>query len=630
MQLSQPEYDIIVMEDVMVPTRDGIGLATDIYRPAKEGQLIPEAMPVILERTPYNKRAQDRVERTCRYFTRRGYIFAIQDCRGCFRSEGEMDFFWQEGPDGYDTVEWLAGQPWCNGKIGTTGTSYAGWTQNALAVQNPPHLSCMWVNEGASNGYTSTLRQGGALELRFLTWLYWHAAINSNATLKKNPAVAKALNSVDTRDLLMNMPVKKGQTPLRLAPSYERRAMDILTQGDYNDLWKDPSINFQLYWDQFADVPTVFSSAWYDSYTRANLENYVGLSQRKNGPYRLLMGPWTHGDLTIGYTFAGDIDLGAEAPIDYRQSCLRWFDQWLKGIDTFVNEDAPVRIFVMGGGDGRKNIDGRMNHGGSWRDEMEWPLQRAKATSYYLYADGYLRLELPGNHEASTTYLFDPDNPVPTIGGNNSSLATLRPIPDYITDPTLLPQVARVEQIVVSGGCDQRERSGVFGAKPPYNMPLSARRDVLVFQTQPLDDDTEITGPIEVRLWVGCDVPDTDFTAKLIDVYPLNQDYPNGFALNISDGIIRMRYRDSWEKPELMKPDEVYTATIVLYPTSNLFAKGHCIRLDISSSNFPRFDVNPNTGEPLGRNTRVQVATNTVYHNTIYPSHIVLPLIKSE
>ena len=627
MQLSQPEYDIIVMEDVMVPARDGVRLATDIYRPARNGQFVQEPLPVILERTPYNKRTLDRVEYNCRYFARRGYIFAFQDCRGCFRSEGDLDFLWQEGPDGYDTVEWLAEQPWCNGKIGTTGTSYAGWTQNALAVQDPPHLTCMWVNEGASNGYTSTLRHGGTLELRFLTWLYWHAAFNTNAKLKSVPAVASALDGVDTRELLRHMPIKRGQTPLALAPSYERRAFDLLTQGDYGELWKDPSINFELHWDKFADVPAVFSSSWYDSYTRANLESYMGLSERNKGPYRLLMGTWLHGDLTMVDTFAGEVDLGPEAPIDYNEARLRWFDRWLKSVDTGVDDDPPVRIFVMGGGDGRKNGDGRLNHGGHWRDEREWPLARAIATRLYLQPDGSLAPEPPGQKDTSTTYRFDPDDPVPTIGGNISSLSTLRPVPPYITDPSTLPQAVRVESIVVAGGWDQRVREDTFGTRLPSSAPLSARDDILVFQTPPLEHDTEVTGPMEVKLWVASDAPDTDFTAKLIDLYPPSDDYPNGFALNISDSIFRMRYRDSWERPEMMRPGEVYLATITLYPTSNLFARGHRIRLDISSSNFPRFDVNPNTGEPLGRNTRTQVALNTVHHSADCPSHIVLPVV---
>lgn len=627
MPLSQPEYDVIAMEDVMIPARDGVGLATDIYRPARDGDFVQGPLPVILERTPYNKRSQDRVERNGRYFARRGFIFAFQDCRGCFASQGEMDFFWQEGPDGYDTVEWLAAQPWCNGKIGTTGTSYAGWTQNSLAVLDPPHLTCMWVNEGASNGYTSTLRHGGALELRFLTWLFWHSAINTNTELKRDPGVTEALNGVDTWQILKNLPFKKGETPLAQTPSYERRALDILTHGDYDDLWADPNVNFELNWELFADVPTVFSSAWYDSYTRATLENYVGLSQRKKGPYRLVMGPWTHGDVSMGYTYSGGVDLGAEAAFDYNEERLRWFDRWLKDVDDGVDSDPAVRIFVMGGGDGRMNRAGRMNHGGRWREEREWPLTRAKATQYYIHPDGSLLTELPKEKDTSTTYRFDPDEPVPTIGGNISSLARVRPVPSYIIDPAVLPQAARVEQIVANGGWDQREREDVLGASPPYNMPLSARKDVLVFQTEPLERDTEVTGPMEVKLWVGSDAPDTDFTAKLLDVYPPSEDYPNGYALNISDSIFRMRYRASWERPVMMKEREVYAVTITLYPTCNLFARGNRIRLDISSSNFPRFDVNPNTGEPIGRNTRTQTALNTVHHSADYPSHVVLPIV---
>ena len=627
MQFSKPEYGVMVLEDVMVPMRDGVGLATDVYFPTDGGKPLEGPLPIILERTPYNKRAPDRVEKNCRYFAKRGYIFVMQDCRACYQSEGVFGFFWQEGPDGYDTMRWLVEQTWCNGKIGTTGTSYAGWTQNSLAVQDPPGLTCMWVNEGASNGYTSTLRQGGALELRFLTWLYWHAGTNSNALLKSDPAAARALDGSDTREILKRLPIKKGQTPLAHAPAYERLAIQLLTRGDYDDLWKDPSVNFELHWDQFADVPTVFSSAWYDSYTRANLENFVGLSQRKRGPYRLLMGPWTHGDGTMAFTHSGGIDLGREAPIDYNEERLRWFDHWLKGLDNGVEGDPTVRIFVMGGGDGRMNREGRLNHGGRWRDEQEWPLSHAGSVSYHLHGDGSLRIDAPEEQSSSTTYQFDPNDPVPSVGGNISSLATLRPVPDFIADSSLLPQGSRVEQIVTAGGWDQREREDVYGARPPFNAPLSARHDVLVFQTEHLECDVEVTGPIEVKLWVSSDAPDTDFTAKLIDVYPPNEDYPDGFALNISDSIFRMRYRDSWERPSPMGPGEIYPVTIVLYPTSNVFAKGHRIRLDVSSSNFPRFDANPNTGEPLGRNTHTRAALNTVHHDADHPSHVVISVV---
>ena len=623
---SQPEYDVIVMENMMVPMRDGVRLATDVYRPARNGDFVREPLPVVLERSPYDKSNKERIERNCRYFARRGYIFAFQDCRGCYRSQGEMGFFWQEGPDGYDTVEWLARQPWCNGKIGTTGTSYMAWTQSSLAAHNPPHLTCMWVNQGPSNAYTSSLRQGGALELRILAWLYIHAAVNTNADLKRDTAVASALNGSDIRSIIKNLPIKQGETPLALAPAYERHALNILTRGDYDDLWKDPSVNYELHRDRFADVPTTFLSAWYDSYTRATPENYVALSRKNVGPYRLLMGGWVHGEHNMEETSAGGVDMGPDSPFDFDGERLRWFDRWLKDVDTGVEHDPPVRFFVMGGGDGRRNSEGRLNHGGRWGSGPSWPPAGIRYTNYYLHPDGKLTTEPPSQDGGSSTYAYDPRDPVPTVGGNISALSSLRTIPDYVTNLAILPQDVRSEPIVVGGGWDQREREDVFGAKPPYNAPLGARDDVLVFQTPPLERDVEVVGPLEAKLWVASDAPDTDFTAKLIDVYPPSEDYPDGFALNLSDSIMRMRYRSSWEKPELMDPGQVYEVTITLYPTANLFAKGHRIRLDISSSNFPRFDTNPNTGEPIGRNTHTRGANNTVYHGALHASHIVLPL----
>lgn len=626
--MAQPskEYDIVVMEDVMIPARDGIGLATDLYFPAIGQGVVQEPLPIILERTPYNKRSPDRVEKSARFFARHGYVYAFQDCRGCYQSQGQMDFFWQEGPDGYDTVEWLAAQPWSNKKIGTTGTSYMGWTQNSLAALNPAHLTCMWVNEAAWNGYTSSLRQGGALELRWLCWLCWHAALNTNSELKSNPAVAAALNQLDIKQILWHLPLKKGLTPLAYAPSYEKRALDILTEGDFNELWEHPSVNFELHGEEFADVPIVFSGSWYDSYTRATLESFMHLSNSKQGPLRLLMGPWLHGDATMSITHSGGIELGPDAAIDYNAERLRWFDHWLKGIDNGVEADEPVRIFTMGGGDGKQNTSGRMNHGGHWRNEHQWPTPQSVRTKYYIHNDNSMRLEPPIETNSSTSFRFDPDHPTPTIGGNISSLSALWPTPSHVTDPSVLPQSARLEQIVIAGGWDQRERKDVFGATPPFDVPLSSRNDVLVFQTPPLKQDLEITGTIEVNLWIASDAPDTDFTAKLIDLYPQSEDYPQGFALNLTDGIFRLRYRNSWQHPELMTAGNVYPIKIELYATSNIFGKGHRIRLDISSSNFPRFDVNPNTGEPLGRHTRTQIAYNTIFHSADYPSHVVLPI----
>ena len=341
------------------------------------------------------------------------------------------------------------------------------------------------------------------------------------------------------------------------------------------------------------------------------------------------MRPWTQGTYTTELSYAGDIDMGAQASLSscggFDRLNLRWFDRWLKGNPDAMNEEQPVTIMVMGGGSGRKNTDGRLDHGGRWRSESEWPLARTQYTHFYLHDDGTLSTQQPGEASSSTTYLFDPKDPVPTIGGNFSSLNYLKPLPTGVK-PELVPRSMRSELVTPNGGFDQREGPQFHGCEPPY-LPISSRPDVVVFQTPPLERDTEITGPIEVVLWASSTAVDSDFTAKLIDVYPPNEDYPQGYALNLNDGIIRARYRNSRERAELMEPGQVYKFTITLYPTSNLFQKGHRIRLDISSSNFPRFDVNSNTGEPLGLHRRAVVAENTIYHDREHSSHVVLPII---
>jgi hypothetical protein len=284
---------------------------------------------------------------------------------------------------------------------------------------------------------------------------------------------------------------------------------------------------------------------------------------------------------------------------------LRWFDRWLRGIRNGVDEEPPVRIFVMGGGTGRRNKDGRLEHGGHWREATDWPLPDTRYTPFYLHRDGRLGTELPEKEASPVSYDYDPRNPVPTIGG---------------------ALVSHSIPVMDAGAFDQREAPRFFACKPPY-LPLASRSDVLVFETPPLDHDVEVTGPIEVHLWISSNCIDTDFTAKLIDCYPPNEDYPEGFAMNITDGILRARYRRSWEDAEMMTPGEIYKIALQPFPTSNLFKAGHRIRVDISSSNFPRFDVNPNTGEPEGLWRRTRVATNSVYVDRMRPSHIVLPVI---
>jgi putative CocE/NonD family hydrolase len=625
---SQPEHDVAIARGLMVPMRDGFRLATDVYRPARGVDPLPGPFPTLLVRTPYDKSDPDTVETKGAYFARRGYAVVIQDCRGRYASEGSFYFLAQEAQDGYDAAAWVVEQPWCNGRIGTFGTSYLAWTQNALGALNAPGLTAMYVHQGGANAHTSSVRHNGAFELRFLAWAFMGAATSPEVV---DPARHDALAATRVADWLARLPLKPGHSPLALAPSYERWALDIATRGDYDEFWRQPGLDFEAHLDAHADVPILFSGSWYDSYTRSTLENFQRFSASKRGPIRLLMGPWTHGTTTPDRTWAGDVEFGPAASIggsglaeDVKEHHVRFFDRWLKGIENEIDQDPPVRIFVMGGGDGHRTREGRLFHGGRWRAEQEWPLARARATSFYLAPGGGLTTDAPRAAESASSFRFDPADPVPTVGGNISSLADFAPVPESIVEDVALED--RWTNLVSVGPQDQRTTPATYGARPPY-LPLASRPDVLVFQTEPLAEPLEVTGPLTAVLWVSSTAPDTDVTVKLIDDYPPNPDYPAGYAMNVSDSILRLRYRDSRERAELLTPGEVYRVEVPMYATSNLFAAGHRIRLDVSSSNFPRFDVNPNTGEPLWQETRAEVALNTIHHDRSHPSHIVLPIV---
>ena len=604
---SAMNFQVHSQHQVMVPMRDGVNLSADVHRPAKGGQPLEGAFPVLLHRTPYNKSNEARVLEAS-FFTTRGYVTVVQDCRGRYASEGGFTKYVDEGPDGYDTLEWLARQPWCNGKVGTYGLSYAAHAQAALACLNPPNLSCMWLDSGGfSNAFLSGCRNGGAFELRQVTWAY-NAAMESTQ-VHDHPLVTKtALEHQDIHDWFQRMPWKKGHSPLQWTPDYEDYLMEIWSHEEFDAYWQQVGLCAEAHYDRFSGVPQVHMGSWYDPYARSTTDNFVALSQMKKGPVGLIMGPWTHGARSV--TYAGDADMGALSILDnnldrdYNYLRLRFFDRWLKDIENGWEAGPPVRIFVMGGGSGRRNSHQRLEHGGQWRTEQEWPLARAQTTAFYLQPGGGLTTQAPPSGQVPSRYLFNPAWPVPTIGGNISS----------------------GQPIMEPGGFNQRESLEFHGARPPY-LPLAARDDVLVFQTELMAEDMEVTGPILVHLWISSSRVDTDFTAKLLDIYPPSQDYPEGYALNLTDGIIRAKFRSSWERPELLEPGAVYPITIQLLPTSNLFVRGHRIRLDISSSNFPRFDVNGNTGDNPATSAVKIPAQNSVYHDAEHPSHVMLPVV---
>lgn len=635
--VSEPRYDVSAELDVMIPMRDGTRLATDVYRPRdpETGAVIDEPLPVLFDRTPYGKRGAQR--RHGEWYASRGYVVAIQDVRGRFDSEGQFEIFVNEAEDGADSVEWLAQQPYCDGQVATLGTSYGAWVQNALATQDPNGLAAMFVNMGAANGRKATFRHNGTFELRWLCFALTLAGGFAHASLE-DPAVQQRFADTDVREVLADWPPKRGETALAALPTYEDWAFEIMETGRANEaLWENPGINFEAHYDASADVPTVYSGGWWDSYTKATCDNYVGLSERKDSDHHLIVGPWTHlarlpgghdhsdellyPPLTWGVPTAGGLAFGEAATRPYRETRLRFFDHHLKDDNEWADEPA-VRYFLMGLGDGHRTDDGLLFHGGEWRTADDWPPEATEATRYYAHGDGSLSTDPPTASESATSYEYDPEDPVPTVGGNSSSYITYEPREESVRAYPLGDR--RLIDFAGRGAHDQREHDWVWGDGD--GEPLADRDDVLVFRTPPLEEPVTITGPIRVRVYGSTDAADTDFTAKLIDEYPDTDDFPEGYALNLCDSICRARFRGYRDEPDFVEPGEVYEFYMEPYPTANRFKVGHRIRLDISSSNFPRYDPNPNTGGPLFGDEESVIATNTVHHEADHPTHVELPV----
>jgi len=568
-------YEVTVERGVSAKMRDGTVLRADVYRPKAEGKF-----PVLLQRTPYNKAGGFEFGLKA---AARGYVVIIQDVRGRYTSEGDWYTFKHESQDGYDTVEWAASLPYSDGKVGMFGGSYVGATQMLTAIAHPPHLAGIFPVVTASNYHDGWTYQGGAFEQWFNeSWTSGLAQDTLNRLVTHHTNAMEGVWKLPLTEYpLFNLDGQGGRRDARrglegLAPYF----LDWLAHPSYDDYWKALSIE-----DHHGDitVPVYNVGAWYDIFLGGTLRNYLGIkahggSDAARQGQRLLVVIGGHAG---GGRRIGEVDFGqAAAELDDDDVMLGWYDHILKGIDNSVARQKPVKIFVMG-----KNV---------WREEDEWPLARAQSTRYYLHSagkangvtgDGTLGTPAPAT-ESSDRFVYDPADPVPTIGG---------------------PLCCDAEHLA-PGPRDQR--------------PVEARADVLVYTTPAFKQDFEVTGPVSLELYAGSSAVDTDFTAKLVDVWP------NGFAQNLTEGILRGRYRNSQEPPEFLNPGEVYKLTIDLWATSNVFLAGHKLRLEVSSSNFPRFDRNLNTGEDAARSTRFVKATNTIYHDREHPSALILPVVR--
>ena len=558
--LRSKEYDVAVERDIPTKMRDGTVLRSDVYRPVDRGKF-----PVLLKRTPYSKLDGDGV------FTpefawkaaAKGYVVIIQDCRGRFRSEGEWYPLKYESQDGYDTVEWAATLPYGNGRIGIFGDSYFAVTATLAALAHPPHLAGVFVVFPAADYNDGFGYQGGVFLQELMEG--WTSGV--------------ALNTLERR-MQKNIPLTRWETefplgeypalapPQDLGPGLAPYFFDWISHPSYDDYWKQWSTDLHA---DAVNIPIYQVAGWYDLFQGGTLKHYLAYRTRGGEVARrkqwLMIGPWNHGPLTGK---PGDLDFGPASRGNMETLSVRWFDYILKNIDDGIGGEKPVKVFVMGA-----NV---------WRDENEWPLAGARASRFYLHSQGKaaslsgdgMLSTVPPEGELADHFVYDPADPVPTAGS-------------------------------ASGARDQRA--------------VEARPDVMVYTTPPFREALEVTGPISAEIYASSSAVDTDFTAKLVDVWP------NGYAQNLTDGIIRARYRDSFEKPEFMNPGQIYRFSIDLWATSNLFLPGHRLRLEISSSNFPRFNRNLNTGDDMFHTTRMLKAMNSIYHDSDHASALILPVV---
>jgi len=576
---------ILVEKDVPCRMRDGITLCSDIYRPDEEGRF-----PVLLIRTPYDK--EDiafpmEVHLSPFRAARRGYVVIVQDVRGRFSSEGKFNPFFNEAQDGYDSVQWAARLSCSNGKVGMWGSSYPGLTQLAAAVSKPRELLAISPAITGSNLFDGFTYQGGAFSLAFN--ILWSINLASNELARLNldeeekiavsDDLAKSYDNLERTCSPSAPPAIEIFSKHRLA----RYFYDWTEHPTYDEFWKQ--VDHERHYKEL-DIAALHVAGWYDMFLKGTLRNYVGLRRRdatgkRSRNQKLVIGPWFH-ELyltnVIGSWNAGFHSQGAAIGLESVE--FRWFDHWLKGDENGITDEPSVLLYVMGAN--------------RWRAASDWPLPRTRYTRFYFHSegnantlsgDGTLGIELP-LEEPPDAYVYSPENPVPTLGGGTASSA----------HPGLCP--------------------GVFDQRA-----LEMREDVLVYTSDALDRAIEVTGPVHIRLWASSSAVDTDFTGKLVDVHP------DGYARNLCDGIIRARFRESLEKPNLLEPGRTYEFDIDLVATSNLFRKGHKIRVEVSSSNFPRFDRNTNTGHWENSWKAAKRAQQTVHHQASRPSHVILPIV---
>lgn len=575
--LSKPQYEV-TKQTVMIPMRDGVKLSTDLYFPEAESS----KFSVILVRTPYKKEMN---ELTGNYYAKRGYVVAVQDCRGRFVSEGTWEPFIYEPEDGYDTIEWLGTQEWSTGKVGMIGASYVGWVQLWAASENPPHLTTIIPNVAPPDPFYNIPYEYGSFFILGAIW--WAEILETEATGDLSGRTMAQINERKYEKILKSLPViELDEKILGKRNPYWRKWIQHNTNDDY---WRRANFMDAL---KNLDIPVFLQSGWFDGDGIGSKLNYMALKQSKNKFIKLILGPWGHTDQS--HSRVGDYDFGKEAAPDLQKLYLRWFDYWLKGIDNNIVEEPLVKYFVM--------------FSNKWLEGDTYPLPETQLTEFYLDSiegantskgDGMLVTEMSEKGREFDQYIYDPGDPTPW--------------PEYYYKSEEEIKQEKDETIDIE---EYKKRVEAF-----HNKVSDAREDILVYQTPPLEEPVSVAGPLSAVLYASTSAPDTDWFITLMDVDE------KGKIFHLVRGTIRARFRNSMEKPELVQKDKVYRYDIDMWQTGITFQKDHRIRIEISSALFPMFSRNLNTGGHNEMETKFQKATQKIFHSEEYPSHILLPVI---
>jgi len=580
--LSQPAFEVSVEKNVMMPMRDGVKLATDIYRPDTSG-----TFPVILLRTPY---AKDMSELKARFYARRGYAFAVQDCRGRFASQGSWNPFFNEPKDGYDTIEWLAAQPWSTGKVGMIGGSYLGWVQWWAAKEAPAHLATIIPNVAPPDPYFNIPYEYGSFFMFGAIW--WADVLEKEATADLSGKALVEIGKKKYAQLLRHLPVI--DLDEKVLGKKNRYWREWIAHPDNDKYWDRAS--FLPYLKDF-NVPVYHQSGWFDGDGIGSKLNFAAMKRFGHGNQKLVLGPWGHTDAAMRWG-ANDRDFGPNAIVDLEGSYLRWLDRWLKGVENGIDREPLVSLFVM-------NTD-------KWLTGASYPLPETKFTKLYLagggkantsMGDGRLSFEAPPDDAPFDSYVYDPSDPTPD--------------PIFYTSPEDLADDGADDSTKAVSVEEERARAFAY-----YGKVDAEREDILVYDTPPMTDSLVIAGPISAVLYAGSSAKDTDWFMRLSEIDDKGLVYP------LVHGTIRARYRESFSKPKLLEPGEICEYRLDLWQTGVTITKGRTLRVEVASAAFPMFSRNLNTGKHNEKETKFVTATQRIYHDAAHPSHVLLPVVE--